>query len=192
MDKLLTILLFYLISNSVFGQDKAIDWYYEHTNSEVLLQTSFPKGGPYPGPTTEHYNHSYLVFFSRMENISQKPVRFQLEFSAQEIAIPNAPEARMKVFLPSETMTPEKVSQFSYGITTLDLLQQTTQFQKTLQPGEDCYFYLVAFFYQTHPNPLNEYRGGNRAAILLDGQDLVFTMEPQVASSVCGQWAFKE
>ena len=44
---------FHLIS---FSQDVKIDWYSESVQNDIVIQNSYPKGGPYEGPTTEHYS----------------------------------------------------------------------------------------------------------------------------------------
>src|SRR5687767_9158609 len=38
-------------------------WYSETISDGVIIQNSFPKGGPYTGPTKKNFNYSTLVFF---------------------------------------------------------------------------------------------------------------------------------
>ena len=187
------VIFFLLICPALHGQIITdTEWYSEAISNGVLIQNSYPKGGPYPGPTTKHFNYSYLVFFSRIINVSEHPLEFALNFSADSIAIPNSPDTYVKLFLPSATMTFEKESLFSYGITELDSLDEATSFQGTLNPNEDCLFYVVAIFYQTKAEAWSQERGGNRAELILKGTNLFYRMLPQVDSLPCGYLTFSK
>ncbi|KAA3626940.1 MAG: hypothetical protein DWQ02_20145 [Bacteroidetes bacterium] len=183
-----------LLSTSSFvkGQNIDIDWYSETTSNGVIIQNSFPKGGPYKGPTTEHFNYSYLVFFSRVINETGKPLELDIHFSADSIAIPNSPGTFVKLFLPPDIMTLDKRSLFSYGVTELESFNESTSFERKLNPGEDCLFYVVAIFYQTNADAWNQERGGNRTELVLKGQDLFYKMPPQIDSLHCGHIIFKK
>ena len=172
------------------GQKAGTKWYSETENDGIIIQNSFPKGGPYTGSTKKNYNHSYLVFFTRVLNETENPIELTMNFSADSIAIPNSPDTYMKLFLPSDTMTPEKRNLSSYGIKELKSLDKPSSFQKKLNPKEDCYFYVVAFFYQTRAGAWSQERGGNRAELVLKGQDLMYRMLPQVNSLFCGRIVF--
>lgn len=186
------IVLFLLIGSFVKGQQTDIKWYSESTTNGVIIQNSFPKGGPYTGPTKKHFNYSYLVFFSRVINETDNPLEFTLNFSADSIAIPNSPDTYVKLFLPPDIMTLDKHPLFSYGITELESFDKPTSFQKKLNPKEDCLFYVVAIFYQTKADAWSQERGGNRAELVLKGQDLFYRMPPQIDSLPCGQMIFHE
>lgn len=188
----ISLVMFLLLCSLVNGQEIDMNWYSETTSDGVIIQNSFPKGGPYRGPTTEHYNYSYLVFFSRVINETANPLELIVNFSADSIAIPNSPGTFVKLFLPQETMTLEKQSLFSYGITTLESFNQSTSFQRKLNPKEDCLFYVVAIFYQTNADAWNQERGGNRAELVLKGQDLFYRMPPQIDSLRCGHIIFNK
>ncbi|MBT8191658.1 MAG: hypothetical protein KJO29_14600, partial [Bacteroidia bacterium] len=69
-------------------------------------------------------------------------------------------------------------------------IDQSTMFQRTINPKEDCLFYVVAIFYQTRADAFNQERGGNRAELVLDGQDLFYSMLPQIVALPCGQIIF--
>ena len=172
------------------GQSLDVDWYSETENNGLIIQNSFPKGGPYKGPTKKFHNYSYLVFFTRVINGTEKPLELKVNFSADSVAIPNSPDTFVKLFLPAETMTLKKVPLFSYGITELASLEKSTTFHKEVNPGEDCLFYVVAIFYQTRAEARNQERGGNRAEFVLQGQDLLFRMPPQIDSLPCGHIIF--
>lgn len=163
------------------------EWYAETNTSGIVIQNSFPKGGPYTGPTKKNFNYSQLVFFTRVFNGTKNPLDLQLNFSADSIPIPHSPDTFVKLFLPSDTMTHDKRLLYNYGVTQLESFDQPTRFQKTLNPGEECLFYVVAIFYQTKPTSQNQSRGANRAELVLKGQDLYYRMPPQIDSLPCGQ-----
>lgn len=189
----LTITLgsFLLICAWVKGQQPGTEWYSESTSSSLIIQNSYPKGGPYPGTTTRNYNYSYLVFFTRVVNETENPLKLELNFSADSIPIPNSPDTYMKLFLPPDTMTLDKRDLFSYGITELASFDQATCFERKLNPKEDCLFYVVAIFYQTRASAWSQDRGGNRAELVRRGDALFYNMSPQVDSLACGHITFK-
>ena len=174
------------------GQVGGTLWYSSNTSNGITIQNSFPKGGPYPGPTSKHFNYSHLVFFTRVVNETEHRIDLDLNFSADSIAIPNATDTFMKLFLPQDTMTLDKQGLFSFGVKDIESFDQSTKFQKTLNPKEDCSFYVVAIFYQTQADPWSQERGGNRAELVLDGADLYYRMLPQVDSLYCGRISFIE
>ncbi|MEL7124006.1 MAG: hypothetical protein AAFO07_31500 [Bacteroidota bacterium] len=183
----ITIIFFLCVGTFVKGQEINWDWYSETTNNGIIIQNSFPKGGPYTGPTKKYFNHSYLVFFTRVINETDKPFELSLNFSADSIPIPNSPDTYMKLFLPPNKMTLEKQVLFSYGLTELGSFDKATSFQKTINPKEDCLFYVVAFFYQTKKELWKSYRGGNRAELVLKGQELFYRIPPQLDLMPCGR-----
>ncbi|MBX2828223.1 MAG: hypothetical protein KTR22_08675 [Flavobacteriaceae bacterium] len=184
MNFTFSLIFCFLSCLSIKGQE--IQWYSESNTQGIIIQNSFPKGGPYPWPTQEHFNPSYLVFFSRVVNTTDSPIELNLHFSADPIPIPNSPNTFVKVFLPPDTMTMEKQKAFSYGITELKSLEHPTSFHSTIPPNEDCLFYVVGFFYQTTASAINEARGGNRGELILKGNELFYNMLPQIESLPCG------
>lgn len=166
--------------------------YSETDNNGIIIQNSLPKGGPYTGSVEKHFNYSHLVFFTRIINDTDKPIEVAVNFSADSTVIPNSPDTFVKLFLPADTMTVEKQSLFSYGITDLASFDKATSFQKILNPKEDCLFYVNTIFYQTKPDAINQSKGGNRAEFVLKGQNLFYNMPPQINSLPCGHIKFVE
>ena len=164
-----------------------VHWYSECSHEGITIQNSFPKGGPYPGQTHEFYNHSYLVFFTRITNDSKDTIDISVDFSDEPIVIPNSTNTYMRILLPSADMTMDKIPQFSYGLNELESLYGPTNYKNQLIPGEETIFYLVAFFYQTAPEAWQEYRGGNRAEFYIEGDQILFNMIPQIESLKCGK-----
>jgi len=52
----------------------------------------------------------------------------------------------MKLFLPKDTITIDKVSAYSYGISELESFEKSTNFHAKLDPNEHRLFYIVVFF----------------------------------------------
>lgn len=183
------IISFLLLHSFAKGQNSGKGWYSEHEKDGVIIQNSYNKGGPYTGPTKEGFNHSYLVYFSRIINETERPMEVKIAFSADSMAIPGSPTTFVKIFLPSDTMTMDKKDLFSYGVTRLASLDQPTSFQRTIKPKEDCLFYTIALFYQTK-DVMYEDRGGNRVEYLFNGKNLIFNMLPQIDALECGEIIF--
>lgn len=186
MNSIVKTLLLFLFVNSLKAQTESPKWYSEYQKEGIIIQNSYPKGGPYTGPTQKHYHYSYLVFYTRVENKSLKPIEINIAYSAEAIQIPKSPHTFMKLFLPEVEMRPEKINLFSYGITQINSFDEPTQLKKVIQPQQEAYFYTVALFYQTKKLPFNSERGGNRAEYFFDGNTLKFSMCPQVEALSCG------
>ena len=151
------------------------NWYSETNTNGVVIQNSFPKGGPYKGPTKRNFNYSHLVFYTRVVNETETPLELTINFSADSIPIPHSPDTFVKLFLQP------------LFVTELESFDKPTTFQRTIKPKAECLFYVVAIFYQTIATPENRDRGGNRAELIMKGQDLFYRMPPTIDSLLCGQ-----
>jgi hypothetical protein len=167
------------------------EWPSETNSNGIVIQNSYPKGGPYKGPVKKNFNYSHLVFFTRVINQTETPVELTINFSADSIPIPHSPDTFVKLFLPSDTMTLDKQSLYGYGVKEMESFDKPTMFQRTIKPKEECLFYVVAIYYQTIATPENRDRGGNRAEFVLKGQDLFYRIPPTIDSLPCGQIIFK-
>ena len=190
MRTTISAVLFLSIFTFAKGQTIETKWYSETANGGIIIQNSFPKGGPYLGSTKEYFNYSYLVFFTRVINVTGHQLELTVNFHADSIEIPNSADTFVKLFLPPDTMTLDKQSLFSYGITELESFDKSTSFEKKLNPQEDCLFYIVAIFYQTSAGDWSQERGGNRAELILKDQDLFYRMPPQIDALPCGHIKF--
>lgn len=188
MKIIITVVCFTLICSMVNGQ--IIEWYSESDNNGVIIQNSFNRGGPYTGPPINYFNISHLVYFTRVNNETLNPLELTVNFSADSIAIPNSPETFLKFFLLPDTMTLDKPKLFGYGEIELESFQRSTKFHRKLNPKEGCLFYVVALFYQIRDGAWSQERGGNRAELVLNGQDLFYRMSPQIDSLHCGHIFF--
>jgi len=192
MRFIITVLFFLLIFSFVKGQGIDAKWYSETENNGVIIQNSYNKGGPYTGPVKKYFNVSNLIYFTRIVNKTKNSLELTVNFSADSIAIPNSPDTFVKLFLPSDTMTLDKRNLFSYGVKELESFDQSTRFQRKLNPHEDCLFNVVAIFYQAKAGERNQERGGNRAELVLKGQDLYYRMPPQIDFLHCGHITFNK
>ncbi len=180
-------ILFTLISTFISGQGLDSNWYSEYSTNGIRIQNSFPKGGPYTGSVENMFNPSYLVFFTRITNETESPLEIELNFSSDSIPIPDSPGTYMKLFLPSDTMTMDKQNLFSYGITELEFSNRPKKLKRRIGPNDDFLFYVVAFFYQTEKDKWQQGRGGNRAELVLNGDELYYKIPPQEPSLFCGR-----
>jgi hypothetical protein len=188
MRSIFSVTVFYSFCTLATAQGfSKTSWYSETNTNGIVIQNSFPRGGPYTGPTKKNFNYSHLVFFTRVVNETETPFTLTINFSADSIPIPHSPDTFVKLFLPSDTMTLDKRSLYDYGVTALESFDKPTRFQKTIGPNEECLFYVEALFYQTKATAQNHQRGGNRAELVLKGQDLFYRMPPQIDLLPCGQ-----
>lgn len=172
---------------------------YEYTDSDgksIIIQNSFPRGGPYTGSSGKNANYSFLIFFTRIINETATPLELTINFPADSFATGEGGNVYLKLFLPPDTMTLDKASLSKYGITGLESfldINKPTMFQRTINPKEECLFYTGAVFYQARGTVWkDESRGGNRAELVLKGQDLFYSMIPQIESLPCGQIIIKK
>ena len=166
---------------------------YDYTDSDgksIIIQNSFPRGGPYTGSTGKNSNYSFLIFFTRIINETATPLELTINFPADSFATGEGGNVYLKLFLPPDTMTLDKESLSNYGITGLESFldfNKPTMFQRTINPKEECLFYIGSVFYQARGTAWkDESRGGNRAELVLEGQDLFYRMPPQINSLPCG------
>ncbi len=113
-----------------------------------------------------------------------------VKFHADSFAIFPSPSSYIKILLPADTMTLEKIPLGDYGLTNLKSLLDTgfnkpSVLERTLNPKEECLFYIPIF--------IHEARGTARAALVLKGQDLFYriSIDPQSALIPCGWIDFK-
>lgn len=198
MQILATILLL-IISLSANGQtpdiSKWIDTEVTYTTvykRSVFIQSSLPKGG---GRYTdsEGKQYSYVIFWIRMINKSAKPAALTMKFPATPFKIFPSPESYIRLFLPPDSMTLEKVPLGDYGLTTLKSFLDADFYKpgllhKIIPPQGESLFYI--------PILLHQAQGTTRVALVLKEQDLFLKIS--IGSDVnaelisCGQLVFKD
>lgn len=186
----LSIVIALFFCTSIDGQSIGMSLYSKSANDGVIIQNGYNRGGPYTGPVNTHYNVSNLIYYTRIVNNKVVPIEVTIDFTADSFAIPNSPDTFVKVFLASDTMTLDKRHLFNYGVKDLESFDHPTNFQRKLNPNEDCLFNVVAIFYQTKESAWSQERGGNRSEFVLKGKDIYFRMPPQIDSLHVGHISF--
>ena len=158
----------------------------------VIIQNSFPKGGSYTDPTGNRFG--YGKFWTRVINETASPLELTVNFPADSFAIFPQPDSYLKLFLPPGNMTLDKESMYYYDGTTdlksvLDTgLNKPTMLQRTINPKEECLFYIGMLFHVPDNGPV-------RTEFVLKEQDLFYriSIAKQIDSVLipCGQIVFK-
>jgi len=114
-----------------------------------------------------------------------------VKFPVDSFSIFPSPGSYIKLLIPPDTMTLEKISLGDYGLSNLKFLLDTgfnkpAILERTLNPKEECLFYIPIFIHQA--------RGTARAALVLKGQDLFYriSINPQSVLIPCGRIDFKK
>lgn len=121
--------------------------YTDSTGKGIIIQNGFPRGG---GRIYSFNDISYehAVFWSRVINKTDKPSKIIIKFPADSILISSSSNNHIKLLVPPDMMTIDQISKFSYGLTNVQAFvksnfHQTSQLEKTINPNEDCIFYIV-------------------------------------------------
>ncbi len=170
----------FAISFSSIGQavpNKSNSIYTEATYSiagkEVHIQNSLPKGG---GRYTDRTGRtfSYVIFWYRIVNKSNKPLKLNILFPSDSLTFLPSPDSYVKISMPLDTMTIEKESMFDYGVTNLKSSLDKNFFEpskwvKTIKPKEENLFYIAMLFYDA--------RGSARTELVLKEQNLFYNIK---------------
>jgi hypothetical protein len=154
-----------------------------------MIHNSFPKGGgQYTDSTGKQY--SYVIFWARVINESATPLELAINFPAAPFTIFPSPESHIRIFLPPDTMTLEKVPLGDYGLTSLQSFldarfNKPSILQRTINPKDEHMFYIPVLIHQA--------RGSARAALVLKDQDLFFKISIARDSALipCGHLVYK-
>ena len=134
------------------SNQKNVDTRYVYSDPighNLIIENSYPKGGlKYTDPKGKKY--VYAVFWTRITNETNNPFELTMEFTEDSYELPSSPNRFFKLFIPSDTMTPEKEPLFNYG---LDLekyldtnLNKKNELIKTISPKGSSGFYVVTLF----------------------------------------------
>lgn len=164
-------------------------WLDSETASQgVIIQNSLPKGGGrYTDPTGK--NFPYVIFWTRIINEAATPLKLIIKFSTDSFPVLPSPDSYLKVFLPPDTMTLDKVPLYDYGLTGLISFLDTdfnkpTMLQRTINPNEECLFYIGMLLYQAS--------GTVRTGLVLKEQSLFYRINLLDSALIpCGQIVFK-
>jgi hypothetical protein len=199
--RLLTTFILLTICLTAIGQasssKKWVDTEATYTDSAgnvVIVHNSLPQGvSRYTDSAGK--NHGYLTFWTRVINESATPLQLSITIPADPFTIFPSPDEHIRIFIPPDTMTVDKIPLGNYGLTNLKPsldagFDKPSMLQKTINAKEEYFFYIPVFIYESLG------RGSARLALVLRGQDLFFriSMSPDVDSVLipCGQLVFKK
>lgn len=129
--------------------DKYIDTKYEYkdaTGVGLIIQNSFPKSGiNYTDLNGKKY--VYAVFWTRIINKNVNPVQLSINFPLNSFELPTSSGNYVKLLLPSNTITHDKIPLFDYGLSVKSFLDQdihkSSSLKRIIDPNESSGFYLV-------------------------------------------------
>jgi len=157
--------------------DKDIYSKYDYRDSNgkrVIIQNGYPRGGiKYTDPEGKAF--AYAVFWTRIINETATPLEVNIDFPINQYEISNYPGKYFKVLVPSDTMTPDKISLFNYGLTSIDSfldhnIQKPSSLKRTINPNESSGFYFIMLI------KTEEATGMTRTELKLKGQELYYTI----------------
>jgi hypothetical protein len=148
---------------------------YEYTDSmskRVIIQNSFPKGGGYIGPDGKRY--PYTVYYTQITNETMNPVELKINFPIDSFEFPLSSGNYMKLFIPSDTMTLDKVSLYDYGLSIKSFfdtgIKKSYSMNRTVNPKESTAFYVVI-------RSNKGVDGALRTGLSLKGQNLFYRIK---------------
>lgn len=150
-----------------------IDTKYEYTDftgKHLIIQNSFPKGGPYTAPNGKEYFK--VIFWTRLINETDKPLELKIGFSVDSYEVPGLPGKYYKISVSPDTMTIDKESLHDYGMTGLKFfldnnIHKPSSLKRTINPKESSGFYVLVLFDMGVGGPF-------RAGLKLKGQNLFY------------------
>lgn len=169
--------------------------YTDATGKGIIIQNSLPRGGAFTISANEK-TYGYAVFWSRIVNKEDTTVELTLNFPSDSIIFVPASKVHFKLLAPPDTMTAEKVSAFNFGLEGIQTFvdknfNQPSQIHRTIQPNEDCIFYIILL---SHLSPTD--KGVTRTGLFLDGHDLFYTLNDMDSlndkSIPCGRISYKK
>jgi hypothetical protein len=176
----------------------------ETASQGVIIQNSLPKGDRHTDSGGKVFG--IAIFWTRVINNTANPLELTINFPADSLEIPSSPDSYLKLFLPADTMTLDKVPLYNYGVTGLRSyldtgLNKPSKLQRTINPKEESLFYIGVLRYQvpdqapgTRRPGLHQARGGViRTALVLKEEDLFYRISIDLDSTLipCGQIVFK-
>lgn len=170
--------------------------YASSTGKGITIQNSGPKGGniepetPYIDSTGKKY--FYAAFWTRIINQTNTVLEFKVNFPGDSFPLSPPSDSYLKLFIPTDKMTVDKLPLFNYGLTGMKSFVDTnfnnaTTFQKTIEPNEEHMFYIVTISYQAG--------GPARSALILKEKELFYRISMGSHGPLeipCGKIAFKD
>lgn len=155
------------------SNDPNIHTKYEYTdsiNKRLIIQNSFPRGGPYTDPNGKEYFKT--IFWTRLINETESPLELKIDFPVDSYEIPGLSSKYYKVLIPPDTMTIDKATLNDYGLTGLksflsNNIQKSASLRRTIHSKESSGFYVVILFDKGIGGPF-------RTGLNIKGQNLFY------------------
>jgi hypothetical protein len=151
---------------------------YEYTDPEgkrLILENHLPKGGTrYTAPDGQTYG---LVFFwSQFINETNTPLEVELDITDTAYEFPYPQRRYLKLLIPADTMTPEKVPLLNYGFTQPETFldsnfHKSSLLKRTIGPNSSSGFYVLLL---TKIDSTSKVDGTLRTGFSLKGQELFY------------------
>jgi len=149
---------------------------YEYTDSigkRLIIQNSFPKGGPYADPNGKQYFK--VIFWTRLINETDNTLELKIDFPVDLYEVPGLSGKYYKVLVPPDTMTIDKESLYDYGMTGLkpfldNNIHKPSSLKRTINPKESSGFYVLILFDKGVGGPV-------RTELSIRGQNLFYKIK---------------
>jgi len=119
--------------------------YADFMGKRLIIQNSFPKGGGYIDPNGKKY--PYTVFYTQITNETISPIELKIDFPLDSLEFPLSSGVYMKLFIPSDTMTLDKIPLTDYGLPIKSFFDtgvtKSHSLKRTINPKESTAFYVV-------------------------------------------------
>jgi hypothetical protein len=116
--------------------------YADFMGKRLIIQNSFPKGGGYIDPNGKKY--PYTVFYTQITNETINPVELKIDFPLDSFEFPLLSGVYMKLFIPSDTMTLDKIPLTDYGLPIKSFfdtsITKSHSLKRTINPKESTAF----------------------------------------------------
>ena len=122
---------------------------YSYADSAGKLMTIYnglPKGNLYIDPKGQEYFKA--VFWSRMVNESDHDLTIEIKLDSISYEVPELPNVRYKILIPSDTMTMDKQPLYDYGLKSLKSfldhnIDQPSIIKRTIAAKDSTGFYVI-------------------------------------------------
>lgn len=148
----LNLVLFLILNCSIAtGQNFDTEFKYSDSSGKnIIIENSLPKGGiGYTAPSNE--NFVYAVFWTRITNETNTPIELKIDYPEDGFHLPNSIDNSVKLLLPTNRMTLEKVPLFNYGFTDIEVYlnknyNKESSLSKTIPAKQSYLFYVTALY----------------------------------------------
>ena len=143
--------------------------YADADGKRVIIYNSVPKGGGFTDSTGRRL--PYTVFYTQVINGTGEPINLNIDFPLDSQEVPASSGNFLKLMLPSDEMTLDKVPLYDYGLDVQTIFNgkrpAAATLNRTIAPNDSMAFYVL-----TSSN--RGVDGALRTGFSLKGQQLVY------------------